>query len=214
MVFPSVGDFVTITVKSRPELNSRVFKVAREEENKPERVIVESADTGKAVTISIRRANAISLALTPCTVETKPCDRPNDVAMMMRFVIGGNDPSEWRLNQWIRLPGLGGNSIMMRPSVGTAGTGNNLLWFPELIGHELWFHSLWNHETIQLQDADVLKLCPAQQIWPWCSYCQKFLFPCEAHRASSAHIKGVCYIQNISQQRLRSEIMLRISHFF
>jgi hypothetical protein len=214
MAFPAVGDFVTITVLSRPELNSRVFKVVREDLCQPERVIVESADTGEAVTISIRRANAWSLALTPVTVETAPVDLPNDVAMLSRFVIGGGDPSQRRLNQWVRLPGLGGNSIMLRPAVSTVGTENNLLWFPQLIGHELWFHSSWSQETIQLQDADVLKLCPAQQIWPWCSYCQKFLLPCEAHRASSAHIKGVCYIQNISHQRLRSEIIPRIQHFF
>ena len=39
-----------------------------------------------------------------------------------------------------------------------------------------------------MQHADVLKVCPARHVWPWCSYCNRFCLPAEDHRLSRKHM--------------------------
>ena len=99
------------------------------------------------------------------------------------------DPSSF-LDQWMHLPLLGGNTFLLRRS--EAKNHLPLVMFPRLnlMCLELWFHSRWSGESMQLIDADGLKPCPAQQIWPYCQWCCKFHLPFEgpgSHRCSQKH---------------------------
>ena len=49
---------------------------------------------------------------------------------------------------------------------------------------ELWFHSNWYQNSMQLQEVDALELCPQGQFWPKCMWCGKFHLPYESHRGS------------------------------
>ena len=75
--------------------------------------------------------------------------------------------------------------------------------FPELarLGLELWFDSQWVSEMFQLQWADILKPCPAGQMWPFCIWCSKFHLPVSgagSHCISQKHMKGLHYEANDS----------------
>ena len=83
--------------------------------------------------------------------------------------------------------------------------------YTELTGHELWFYSAWADEVIQLIDCDILKLCPACQVWPWCSFCHKFLMPAEAHRASAKHIKCRHRVRCMPAEAVRMQVLARMS---
>ena len=80
-----------------------------------------------------------------------------------------------------------------------------LVMFPELSGYQLLFYSTWANETIVLEDFDILKSYPEEQVWPWCAYCQKFLHPVGAHRKSKAHRKCIkfCGLNGVEDKRRR-----------
>ena len=97
------------------------------------------------------------------------------------------------LNRWVPIPGLGGNSIMLRRRPDGAPR-EDLVLFPRInrFDLELWFHSRWNGDVIQLLDADSLGKCPQKQLWPFCAWCQRFHLPHEgpgSHRQSIKHEK-------------------------
>jgi hypothetical protein len=85
-----------------------------------------------------------------------------------------------------------------------------LILFPEVRenGLEMWFHSSWSGEIILLVDLDLLKLCPMKQYWPYCSWCRKFLFPPDAHRASHSHTCAVQYIEMNGPDWCMARLML------
>ena len=59
-------------------------------------------------------------------------------------------------------------------------------------GYELWFHSNWLNDFIQVIEADNIEPCPAGQCWPKCLWCDKFHLPPEGewcHRESNTHKK-------------------------
>ena len=106
-----------------------------------------------------------------------------------------------RLGKWWPLPRLGGNSIMLRTATDPA---RDLLMFPRLRGYEFWFRSSWNGDHILLQDADILKVCPAGQVWPWCSWCRRFLLPVADHRVSRSHAKYYKNEASYEREHLRN----------
>ena len=101
------------------------------------------------------------------------------------------DLNHW-LDKWLQLPNLGGNSILLRRKFSADLDKHPLVLFPNLneMGLELWFYSTWGGEAIQLLDCDSFKKCPMEQMWPFCSWCRKFILPTDgpgAHRQSKKH---------------------------
>ena len=111
------------------------------------------------------------------------------------FFKGGGDFTKW-LNIPMRLPGDGGVTLTFKLSespFSTSLTAKHSLVYPFLkkCGVDMWHHSSWNGTTIRVQFTDCLKLCPQNQIWPFCMSCSKFLFPEEPHRCSTTHKKAL-----------------------
>ena len=44
---------------------------------------------------------------------------------------------------------------------------------------------------IGMKFFDILVWCPAKHVWPYCSWCQKVVFPAEDHRASHRHQRAL-----------------------
>ena len=100
------------------------------------------------------------------------------------YYCGSGGRSVPPLNTWINLPLLGNNSIMLTRNDDPH---YDLVYLPQFRGYQLHFYSDWAGEYITLQNCDILKVCPKCQIWPWCAYCKKFLFPVARHRGSIKH---------------------------
>ena len=118
------------------------------------------------------------------------------------------DPIEKYLNQWVPLPGLGGNCILLRKC---SEHRRPLLMFPrlEMLGLELCFYSEWNKGATVVIEADILKPCPAKQIWIFCAWCQKFHLPYDgpgSHRQSKKHAYARWYFDTVPAERLREQI--------
>ena len=105
------------------------------------------------------------------------------------------------LNIWMRLPLVGGNSIMFREKHRDE-QHQQLVKYPRFnkMNLQIWFHSEWfatiekGMEPVQLIDADVLKRCPQGHLWPYCTWCHKFHLPFQganSHRCSVEHKKNV-----------------------
>ena len=112
------------------------------------------------------------------------------------------------LNQWVTIPGLGGNRILLRRCTWQR---RPLLMFPrlEMLGLELCFWSQWYRESTVVMEVDILKPCPAGQIWIYCAWCQKFHLPyygIGSHRQSKKHAKARWYLDNEPAERLRKQI--------
>ena len=111
--------------------------------------------------------------------------------LVTRFIFGNHGragSSGPLLNTWIPLPLLGGNMIML---VENPDPEHELVMYPQLHGYQLHFYSAWGRCVIVLADCDILMACPACQVWPWCAFCHRILFPVESHRASKKHDKCV-----------------------
>ena len=96
-----------------------------------------------------------------------------------------SDASQY-LDRWVPLPWLGGNRILLRRETMEH---QELVMFPRLNAMQLefWFHSQWYQGSIRLIQADGLKLCPQDQIWPYCSWCRRFHLP---HEGPGSHRNG------------------------
>ena len=201
----NVGDFVAVNTQTKPEYNRCLWKVAAFLVSG--RVVLETADNDNGSnsmvhSISVKQDAITSVALVPAHVSARADD---DVMTLQRFV--SSSPKGPKVNIWLRLPGLGGNAIMLRRA---SCNSPPLVMYNELRGYELWFHSEWAGEMIQLVDCDILKLCPACQVWPWCSWCHKFLFPVDAHRCSKRHAKLSFFLRNQSLDDLRAQVIRRL----
>jgi len=208
-----VGMYVALTT-SRPDINARHWTVCRD---MYDRICVMSADDIEPRTISVRRSAVSPLAIVPLAIApttqtpTPAAEAGQTAAAVAHYLAGGatGGGNDWRskLNIWFPLPGLGGNSMMLRESTNP---NYKLVMFPSLQqrGLELWFYSAWAQEEILLQDFDYIKLCPACQNWPWCAWCHKFLFPVAGHRGGRKHINALAYLSNGSEW-CRSELERR-----
>ena len=155
----NVGDFVAVNTQNKPEYNRCLWKVVGFLASG--RVVLETAANGSnsmVHSISVKQDAITSTALVPAHVSARADD---DVMTLQRFV-----SSSSKVNTWLHLPGLGGNAIFLREA---SANSPPLVMYNELRGYELWFQSDWNGDRIQLRDCDILKLCPACQVWPWCS---------------------------------------------
>ena len=179
------GVYVSVTTQ-RQELNTRLWQVV--EEGREGRVVLRDPDNA-LISVSLQVVHP--LALVPFTA---PAAEPRiELNQLESFVLTDG----LTVNQWIPLPRLGGNWIMLRPSVlrGRSTSGSqqlptDLIMYPRLHSYEVWFYSTWDHcSAMLMMECDVLKVCPAGQVWPWCSYCNRFLLPAESHRASRRHVK-------------------------
>ena len=51
--------------------------------------------------------------------------------------------------------------------------GDELVMYPQLRGYQPHCQSSEFRVAMQLLDFDILKRCPADQVWPWCACCRK-----------------------------------------
>jgi len=209
------GMYVQLDVGSRPEYNSKVWQVQGPASDRPYRLLVRSADDS-TLTISVRREAVAPLAILPATIHVgeRVAFDPLEESVYHAFGDGERgggghgftNRSFTRVGEWIPLPGLGGNCLQIVPNPHAG----SLVMFPELAGYDLWFYSAWSEETILLMQYDVLKRCPQWQYWPWCSYCQRFLFPPEAHRAGARHDGAARWVHSGCTNDLREMILGRL----
>ena len=113
------------------------------------------------------------------------------------------------LNQWVPIPGLGGNSILLRRRKDPTNHLEDLVLFPRLndLGLELWFHSAWLGDSVKIIEIDMFKLCPMKQIWPFCAWCGKFHLPTagsNSHRESKDHAKMRNWLRHVGSETIRS----------
>ena len=86
------------------------------------------------------------------------------------------------------------------------------LWmYPRLDGYQLYFKSTWDMgNVILMQQADMLKKCPAGQVWPWCAGCKRFLLPAESHRLSRRHVAWQGRCSGMDPQEIRANLLLNL----
>ena len=196
----TAGSYVGITT-SRADLNQHVWRVVGH--SGPDRVLLYAGHRIRDLVsgivghrILVSRDNVHTLALVPYPSRGSPSSgaiaplEPNvELDMLPTFVRNrpGGDRGGLLTDVWLPLPLLGGNFIKLLPD-----PTQKLFMYPALHGYQVWFYSRWNGEMIMLTDCDVLKQCPQKQVWPWCSYCSKFLLPAKSHRRSRKH-ERFCY---------------------
>ena len=111
------------------------------------------------------------------------------------------------LDTWFPIPFLGGNSILLRRSTRRR---RPLVMYPRLeqLGLEMWFRSDWYGQSAEIIEFDVLKPCPAGQIWPYCSWCRKFHLPYDgpgSHRCSIAHARARRWLDSYNVEEIRAQ---------
>ena len=170
-----------VNVQSKPEFNNRSWVVVGH--GREGRLLVKSVGGHGSLesTISVPSGSVTPLALVPIAAP-RP-DPRQELSMLERFALPAGD-STTPLGTWIFLPGLGQNAIKIQRATAM---GRDLLMYPGFKGYEVWFRSQWSGEEFLLLDCDVLKCCPQSQVWPWCSFCNRFACPHEPHRRGKAH---------------------------
>ena len=143
--------YVQLDVDSRPEYNSKVWQVQGPAPDRPDRLLVRSADDS-TLTISVRRESVAPLAILPATIRVGERVAFDQLETSVYHAFGANHGFT-RVGEWIPLPGLGGNRLQIVPNPHAG----SLVMFPELAGYDLWFYSTWSGETILLMHYDVLK---------------------------------------------------------
>jgi hypothetical protein len=180
------------------EYSEVIWTVDEEQHPDPDRVVLTGIVNAKAKRIAVLREkvtslSSLQLALPPtvCSTNESQCQMMENMILHIHRPTGGPQAGFPLLDQWVRLPGVGGNSIMLTRRRG-GDAHFPLVLFPNLGAHnlELWFHSAWYGRMFLLEEADAIKPCPAEQWWPFCAWCNKFHLP-EAgpgcHRGSKKH---------------------------
>lgn len=119
--------------------------------------------------------------------------------MWLEHMFGPTDTAEVDLsyfcNKEIPIPGWGGNRVMFTQMTEceVCDLGNYPFLYPKLckLRLNMWHISSWGGTTTKIVIVDILKPCPMEQLWPFCSWCRKFLFPACAHRNSKKHLSLV-----------------------
>ena len=211
----STGIYVTINVRSRPELNALVWKVV--EHGQGDRIIVQNTTPDACVPeghkISVR-CNAVSpLAVVPyvpgISADPNTTSVEPDVRQLEDFIGASSHNGRPRTGVWLPLPLLCGNAIMLVDTPPMHGQA--LVMYPRLAQYTVLFKSAWNGDIILMMECDVLKTCPACQVWPWCAWCGKFLLPVMAHRCSNRHtsFRKQLFDKGPTQMRLETLEYLR-----
>ena len=221
-----IGSWVTIHVGDERFGPGHAWQITDEQRSERGiRLVVETRLEGATKTIAVKPEACRALALTclvpgqpeafsgggagelaaervaVATPQAQPGD--NDQALSCLVTAG-------MLNQPKPLPGMQGNSItLMRMDPGPWFTA--LQCYPSLAdqGIGLIFHSAQFNEVIVMELFDVLAWCPAKHIWPYCLYCQKFLFPAHGHRSSIKHQKALRWAVAAGPEATAAEILRR-----
>ena len=177
----SIGSLVAIDVQDPAYANRGAWIVVENNYN-ADRVVVEQTNSeGQCCRIAVSRSNCQDFMLF----------------------------SSRRLDVWIPLPGKPGNSILLKKTTGLPGVepllpgsallrANIVLSWPFLteLGIGVRFRSVEFGCERDLEFFDVLKMCPAGHLWPFCLWCGKFYFPCEGgHSESFEHQRALLYLQ-------------------
>ena len=90
------------------------------------------------------------------------------------------------------------------------GPGQALIMYSQLSQHQMIFHNAWNGDVVLMMECDVLKACPAKQVWPWCAWCRKFLLPVEDHRNSKKHQSFRRQLMEKGPEQIRQETLAHL----
>ena len=195
-----------MTLTSTSEHNGRTWQVIGP--GRAGRVVVESLDEPK-VTISVQVTSTYPLALIPHqepAVQTAQAVKL-DISTFERFASGHRFRAP-HMNEWLSLPGLGGNAVMF---VEGSTAVDDLVMYPGLHGLQVWFRSTWdNGKVMRLVECDILRVCPQCQVWPWCAWCKRFLLPVESHRSSRRHMSFRQRQLEMPRDDLRMEVLQNI----
>ena len=201
----AVGDYVSIEV-TNPEYNSRTWAVVNTEpEEHPGRVLLKDTEGDKVIAVRAASLRRQELAIPRGPLQQDLGEGPQhcQVAKAVDHAFNFEDHDYERLlNQWVPLPGYGGNQVMVR-----RGVPKNLVFFPHIqrLGLELWFYSTWLNDHIELLDWDIVKVCPQEHLWPFCFYCEKFHLPVQAHRLSQKHQRALNYMRDRRQIQIAQQ---------
>ena len=222
---------VPVTIRiSKSAYNAAIWYVMEPLQNDRVKVVGHCNGTEKVIRVGVEKVWPSSLALREQT-DGSPCDS----SMVLNFQF--DVPYHWKmdswifstlqlalgaeaersdfdldqyLNKWIPIPGLGGSSILLRRSTSTLGV-RPAVMYPRLLllGFELWFHFDWYGENAQILEIDILKLCPAKHIWPFCVWCMKFHLPYDgagSHRQSAKHGKARFWFNAMGRDEIRASV--------
>ena len=181
-----IGTYVGINVNSRPALNALVWQVVGHGQG--DRAIVQATAPADGVPegyqISVRCNSVSPLAVVPYVPGTPsdpdPTSTEPEVMQLEQFVMGSSHNFTVPTGIWLPLPLLGGNAIMLIDTAPEPGL---------------------------MMECDVLKPCPAKQVWPWCAWCRKFLLPVMDHRNSKKHRSFRRQLMEKGPERIRQEAM-------
>ena len=101
-----------------------------------------------------------------------------------------------RAGDWafLQLPMYGNNWLAMQRRA-QPHPDRQLFFFPEAArAWDVHFISIGQYQVFQMEDYDILKLCPANNFYPYCCYCGKFLLPPNHHRCTLKHQKMHRYV--------------------
>ena len=151
--------------------------------------VMNGAQAGE--TIAVKPHNLVA---TTQGIDRSPIADLSQNEQKLLDVIGKARPTaDWIPDQWIELPGMGSRIRVVRSS-----PGEQHVFYPFLAQRDLNLEFAgppsWDMGTITLQRGDVLSWCPQRYVWPYCFFCQKFLFPPEDHRESKKHISNLQWL--------------------
>ena len=145
--------------------------------------------------------NAYETGQLTCGEQLVPADHSfqGKMNMWLEHIIGATDTAEGDLsyfcNKEIPIPGWGDNRVMFTQMTECEvyDLGNYPFLYPKLckLRLNMWHISGWGRTKTKIVIVDILKPCPMKQVWPFCSWCRKFLCPECAHRNSKKHLKLV-----------------------
>ena len=104
--------------------------------------------------------------------------------------------SNVRAGDWafLQLPMYGNNWLAMQRRA-QAHPDRQLFFFPEAArAWDVHFISISQYQVFQMEDYDILKLCPQNNFFPYCCYCGKFLLPPHQHRSVLKHQRMHRYV--------------------
>ena len=200
----SVGTYVCINVTSRPALNALVWEVVGHGQG--DRMIVQATAPADGVPegyqISVRCNSVSPLAVVPYVPGTPADPDPTsvepEVQQLEQFVMASSHNSALPTDEWLQLPLLGGNAIMLTDTA--PGLGQALIMYPRLAQYQLVFSSAWNGDEVLMME------------WPWCAWCRKFLLPVMDHRNSKKHRSFRRQLMDKGPERIRLEAIANLQN--
>ena len=211
--FGGIGSWVAVQLTDTRFGGTRVWQITGEQ---GDRLVVKTSIEGVVHSIAVKREACQVLTILPVAagadsgqpstafMGSGPCSHallppaqmpcePSPAHIDWTEQVLGSLAAANAFNQPISLPGMGGNTVTLVRLGATDLTVMSLLRYPRLAeqGIGLLFHSMEFNKVIGMEFFDILVWCPAKHVWPYCLWCQKFLFPAEDHRASHRHRKAL-----------------------